>query len=330
MHTQALNSSNFWVNGNDQRKTKAHMTVFWREYSDRESHWCQRDIWGNVSQGNPSAREKDAWVYQNVRNSNTFDQQLFPNAICPECRKDVYFFRHKSGGCAWFNDVPWPWPKHECMDLPQTKCSSDHLKIQEQEEKIKNREPIWAVFSPARFCTRSDPRDNRHLFRDDWGIQTPHSYFESFCMEYGQKLGAELMQGSLKDFWHTDKEYTITVQGYYDARNENIFEVLSNRLAVVLRGAKPNIEINIPVYILRSWVIGGQTYILVRSSLANDAVLWLKSSAGMKDNRNATGVLRWFLDEPEEKILYFWNLEGGKMNWREVTSEWPSAPKAEA
>ena len=33
---------------------------------------------------------------------------------CPKCEKPVYFLRH-NGGSTWLDDIPYPWPKHECF-----------------------------------------------------------------------------------------------------------------------------------------------------------------------------------------------------------------------
>ena len=296
------------------------MTIFWREYSDRESHWCKRDVWGRVSSSNPSAREKDAWVYSHVYKNN-FEQQLFPNATCPECKEEVFFFRHKSGGCAWFDDVPWPWPKHGCMDLPKTRCTSEFLKLQERVNKRKNRDPIWTVYSPARFFKLPDPRDNVLEVGGDWGTQTPFDFFKSKCLEYSEKFKPDFVKKLLDKIWVLDENYNRIVQNHYNACRENIFEVQTNRIAVLLNGAKPKTEINIPVSILRSWLIDEQTFILVRSCLAPHAVLWVRSAIGMKSNRNTQGILRWGPEDPDDKILYFYNHENGKMNWREVSTE---------
>lgn len=41
---------------------------------------------------------------------------LTPNAKCPVCRKDVFFFQSEHGGRVFFDAVGWPWPKHPCTD----------------------------------------------------------------------------------------------------------------------------------------------------------------------------------------------------------------------
>ncbi|MEP4076493.1 hypothetical protein [Haloferula sp.] len=38
---------------------------------------------------------------------------LIPTS-CPRCEKPVYFLRH-NGGSTWLDDIPYPWPKHECF-----------------------------------------------------------------------------------------------------------------------------------------------------------------------------------------------------------------------
>jgi len=64
-----------------------------------------------------------AWL-DYLRQQNPFEIKAFlqPNATCPECGDMVYFYRSQYGGCAWFNEIGRPWQKHECMDVPNSKC----------------------------------------------------------------------------------------------------------------------------------------------------------------------------------------------------------------
>ena len=39
-----------------------------------------------------------------------------PNALCPVCGAAVFFYRSEAGGCVFFDDLGWPWPKHPCTD----------------------------------------------------------------------------------------------------------------------------------------------------------------------------------------------------------------------
>ena len=38
-----------------------------------------------------------------------------PNANCPVCGARFWFFRNRRGGCAYFDSIGVPWPKHPCM-----------------------------------------------------------------------------------------------------------------------------------------------------------------------------------------------------------------------
>ena len=39
-----------------------------------------------------------------------------PNATCPVCGDNVFYFQSISGGRVFFDDIGWPWPKHSCTD----------------------------------------------------------------------------------------------------------------------------------------------------------------------------------------------------------------------
>lgn len=54
----------------------------------------------------------DLWS-THVRNEESF---MTPNAHCPVCGDEVFFYRSPYGGAVYFDDVPWPWPKHPCTD----------------------------------------------------------------------------------------------------------------------------------------------------------------------------------------------------------------------
>ena len=43
-----------------------------------------------------------------------------PNAHCPVCGDQVFFYRSSFGGRVFFDNLGWPWPKHPCTDNPQS------------------------------------------------------------------------------------------------------------------------------------------------------------------------------------------------------------------
>lgn len=95
------------------------MTRFWRDGHWRtsqsgithwvEGHWVDRDVW------DWNDWERDAWQSGRRWTRNRLDDGI-PNATCPVCGEEVWFYRNPNGGCAYFDDLGWPWPKHPCMD----------------------------------------------------------------------------------------------------------------------------------------------------------------------------------------------------------------------
>jgi hypothetical protein len=48
----------------------------------------------------------------------TYPSYVNPNARCPVCGADVYFYQYPYGGRVFFDDLGPPWPKHPCTDNP--------------------------------------------------------------------------------------------------------------------------------------------------------------------------------------------------------------------
>jgi len=43
-----------------------------------------------------------------------------PNAYCPVCGKQVFYYQSSHGGRVFFDNLGWPWPKHGCTDNPRS------------------------------------------------------------------------------------------------------------------------------------------------------------------------------------------------------------------
>ena len=288
------------------------MTVFWREYSDRESHWAERNEWGQTGACNPTTRQKDDWVYNHVRKGSVpFNIGLFPNAVCPQCKDKVYFYRHKSGGCAWFDDVPWPWTKHRCMDIQDTKCNSEYIREQEiavaKAKKLAEREPIWAVFQPARFYHLSDPRDRAFAtINNEWKTQTPLDWWRAFIISLGE-YSASYFQRS-ENFKMIQGDQLNDIIKYFDQHGENIFHVNNSQ------------EVNIPLVISRSIRWNNTNIICAYSALVPEVGIWLETEIGMEAVRNVDAILSWHISEPNNKTVFFLNNQTGRINWRDEVS----------
>ncbi len=48
----------------------------------------------------------------------TYPSYVNPNARCPVCGAEVYFYQSPYGGRVFFDDLGPPWPKHPCTDNP--------------------------------------------------------------------------------------------------------------------------------------------------------------------------------------------------------------------
>ena len=54
-----------------------------------------------------------------------------PNAKCPECKSDVFFYRSSDGGAVFFDHPGPPWPKHPCTD-PENRNRVDRSNLVEK------------------------------------------------------------------------------------------------------------------------------------------------------------------------------------------------------
>lgn len=61
---------------------------------------------GEAREGSFSSRSAQAVSFTN------------PNARCPVCGDQVFFYKSASGGRVFFDDLGPPWPKHPCTDNP--------------------------------------------------------------------------------------------------------------------------------------------------------------------------------------------------------------------
>lgn len=98
-------------------------------FNHRENCTC------NFRGGHPNTRPPiwRAWKKPNIRRL-----QERPNAKCPECRANVYYLSFPSGGCAYFDKLGPPWPKHPCTDdakkySPYTRSGKPRLTVKPTE-----------------------------------------------------------------------------------------------------------------------------------------------------------------------------------------------------
>lgn len=90
--------------------------------------WCVKDR-------GPVSIPAEPWA----RRAMTCDSYVDPNARCPVCGADVFFYRSPYGGRVFFDVLGPPWPKHPCTDNgvpPPARLRSGHG---------PTRPPAWAM-----------------------------------------------------------------------------------------------------------------------------------------------------------------------------------------
>lgn len=68
-------------------------------------------VYGGWCSGTTTAKGR-----QDSRPFRTAEAYTVPNAFCPVCGAQVFFYANASGSRVFFDDLGWPWPKHGCTD----------------------------------------------------------------------------------------------------------------------------------------------------------------------------------------------------------------------
>jgi len=81
-----------------------------------------------------------------------------PNAHCPECGAQVYFYQSPFGGRVFFDDLGWPWPKHPCTDNSQAqRAPIKQLKLSMHKAFRTRAGESLRVFELAEMKSEQDP-----------------------------------------------------------------------------------------------------------------------------------------------------------------------------
>ena len=106
------------------------MTRFWRDGHYRSTvhgtyyvsgHWVERDDWDRFSGGQfisnrlPMPRTNKS-TYIRARSKFAPFSWAVPNAYCPVCGAEVFYYQNENGSRVFFDALGPPWPKHPCTD----------------------------------------------------------------------------------------------------------------------------------------------------------------------------------------------------------------------
>ncbi|TIV61843.1 hypothetical protein [Mesorhizobium sp.] len=61
-----------------------------------------------------------------------------PNAHCPVCGEQVFYYQSPYGGRVFFDDLGWPWEKHGCTDNPRSQQAPVKLRTADVFKPFRN------------------------------------------------------------------------------------------------------------------------------------------------------------------------------------------------
>ena len=120
---------------------------------------------------------------------------VIPNARCPVCGQQVYYYQNEFGSRVFFDDLGPPWPKHPCTDNPRGRWTPSKLTSEMPSPRKRgiSLELVEAAsvlgkyvdrqFRPDGFTEHWTPIEVISVDRDDkrdkWRIGVKAKYLES-------------------------------------------------------------------------------------------------------------------------------------------------------
>ncbi|WP_339747728.1 hypothetical protein [uncultured Rubinisphaera sp.] len=121
--------------------TKFHRDGYWRTSKNGVQHWVSSTTvtrndfshysYGSNSQIYPDLPSPDLFLEKYpefIKTKSTAACFVKPNAKCPVCGENVFYYQNEHGSRVFFDELGPPWPKHPCMDLQL--LSSTHTEAQ--------------------------------------------------------------------------------------------------------------------------------------------------------------------------------------------------------
>jgi len=102
--------------------------------------------WGFCGLGGraaPESRPTNNWIISDGASSSPheFSSYTNPNARCPECGAQVFFYQSPSGGRVFFDSLGPPWPKHPCTDHLLTRRTTIFVQLRMVSTSVQ---PEWS------------------------------------------------------------------------------------------------------------------------------------------------------------------------------------------
>jgi peptidoglycan/xylan/chitin deacetylase (PgdA/CDA1 family) len=101
--------------------TRFERSGCWRISRNGNVHWVrphdvERHDWERSGESYQGAEYWRAQLDSVRARGSSTARFVTPNATCPECGADVFFYQNQYGSRVYFDDLGPPWPKHPCTD----------------------------------------------------------------------------------------------------------------------------------------------------------------------------------------------------------------------
>lgn len=84
-----------------------------------------------------------------------------PNATCPLCGAQVFYYESSDGGKVWFDELGPPWPKHPCMDSVSVNIQSHDELLEFTGASLSPEKAMRMAAELIRYATSGFREDNR-------------------------------------------------------------------------------------------------------------------------------------------------------------------------
>jgi hypothetical protein len=138
------------------------MTIFHRRSYTRYSKYgiphtvrgslVERNDWSRSVLQSESWRDYHRRQLHNVGAGSNFAATFVnPNARCPVCGAQVFYYQNEWGSRVFFDDLGKPWPKHPCTDNPRfTRPSAARTNTEEPKARsLQDADAISSWLGPA-------------------------------------------------------------------------------------------------------------------------------------------------------------------------------------
>lgn len=211
---------------------------------------CRGRGWGSGSWGDSAGFRTTSEGYTFHFPFVTFPSYVNPNARCPVCGADVYFYQSPYGGRVFFDELGPPWPKHPCTDNPRVRQA---FSTSEGRARILNpqREAIGTIpdtdlasSEGSHIALRVPQRQPPVWFADGW---MPFVVSEVIYRRIGIEAVGQLFSGESKAprkirilqagmnarYWRQQGEIKM---GFSLTQNSNLILSMLNESPVFLQG----------------------------------------------------------------------------------------------